>query len=263
MGDLQYHVRSRPGDVGEAVLLPGDPGRVESIARLLERPRPIASNREFTTFSGELDGRLVSVCSTGIGSPSTAIAVEELAANGARIFIRVGTTGSIQDGISFGDLVVATAAVRDEGTTPPYVPISYPAVADYELVQAMMEAGKTRRYPVHAGIVRSHDALYADLHADAMPRREELRIASEVWQRSAVVCNDMESSTIFVLCSLRGLRGASVLTVVNEPGEADIDPQRVANLDLTPMFNLAFDAIRRLTPITTSRVRRDSSRVKA
>ena len=249
MGELQYHIRAKPGDVGEAVLLPGDPGRVESVAKLLDRPRLIARNREFTTFTGELDGRPVSVCSTGIGSPSTAIAVEELAAIGATTFIRVGTTGSIQKGVGFGDLVVATAAVRDEGTTPAYTPLSYPAVADFELVSSALAAARSRGYRAHAGIVRSHDALYTDLHAATMPRREELEHALDVWQRSRVVCNDMESSTIFIICSLRGLRGGSVLTVVNEPGEADIDPARVSALDLTPMFNVALDAVRRLTPV--------------
>jgi uridine phosphorylase len=249
MGDLQYHIHARPGDVGEAVLLPGDPGRVEAIAKLLDRPRVIGRNREFTTYTGEIDGRPVSVCSTGIGSPSTAIAVEELAAVGARIFIRVGTTGSIQKGVSFGDLVVATAAVRDEGTTPAYVPIGYPAVADFEMVQQMMAAGRARNYAMHAGIVRSHDNLYADLHAESMPRREALEAALQVWHRSRVLCNDMESSTIFVLCNLRGLRGGSILTVVNEPGEEDIDPSRVAKLELTPMFHVALDAIRSLAPV--------------
>lgn len=249
MGELQYHIRSKPGDVGEAVLLPGDPGRVESIAKLLDRPRLIARNREFTTYTGDLDGRPVSVCSTGIGSPSTAIAVEELAAIGAKTFIRVGTTGSIQSSVGFGDLVVATAAVRDEGTTPGYAPLAYPAVGDFELVGNMLAAARTRNYRAHAGIVRSHDALYADLHAREMPRREELEHALEVWQRSRVLCNDMETSTIFVICALRNLRGGSVLTVVNAPGEEDIDPKRVSALDLTPMFNVALDAIRRLAPV--------------
>jgi uridine phosphorylase len=249
MGDLQYHIRCRPGDVGEAVLLPGDPGRVESIARLLDRPRKVAANREFTTYTGQLDGRQVSVCSTDIGSPSTAIAVEELAAVGAKTFIRVGTTGSIQKGVSFGDLVVATAAVRDEGTTPGYVPLGYPAVADFELAQAMVDAGRMLNHRVHAGIVRSHDSLYTDLHAAEMPRREELEQAIQVWHRAQVLCNDMESSTIFVFCSLRRLRGGSVLTVVNEPGETGIDPSRTASLDLSPMFRVAMEAIRRLSPV--------------
>jgi uridine phosphorylase len=249
MADVQYHIHCKPGDVGEAVLLPGDPGRSESIAKLFDRPRLIAKNREYTTYTGEIDGRAVSVCSTGIGSPSTAIAVEELAAIGAKTFIRVGTTGSIQHGIGFGDLVVATGAVRDEGTTPPYVPLAYPAVADHDLVQAMLSAARDLRHPVHAGIVRSHDALYADLHAGEQPRREALEQALQVWQRAQVLCNDMESSTIFTLCAVRKLRGAAVLTVVNEPGEEDIDPKRVAALDLTPMFRVAIAAIRQLAAV--------------
>lgn len=243
MAALQYHIRCKPGDVGEAVLLPGDPGRCESIAKLFDKPRLIASNREFVTYTGEIRGRTISVCSTGIGSSSTAIAVEELAAIGVKAFVRVGTTGSIKKGIGFGHLVVATAAVRDEGTTPAYVPAAYPAVAEHQLVRAMLAAAQARNYRVHAGIVRSHDALYADLHASQMPRREELEQALRVWQRANVLCNDMESSTIFTLCSLRGLRGGSILTVVNEPGEADIDPARVSALDLTPMFRVAIEAL--------------------
>src|SRR2546428_13864505 len=137
MGEPQYHIRAQPGDVGEAVLLPGDPGRVESIANLLDRPRLIARNREYVTYTGDLEGRAVSVCSTGIGSPSTAIAVEELAAIGARTFIRVGTTGSIQSHVGFGDLVVATAAVPDEGKTTGYAPLGASAAAALQLAQAV------------------------------------------------------------------------------------------------------------------------------
>jgi uridine phosphorylase len=249
VGELQYHIRCKPGDVGDVVLLPGDPGRVESIAKQLDRPKLIAHNREFTTYTGELGGRMVSVCSTGIGSPSTAIAVEELAAIGATTFIRVGTTGSIQMGVQCSDLVIATAAVRDEGTTPSYVPLSYPAVADVQLATAMVTAARAANQTAHAGIVRSHDALYTDLHAARMPRREELELALRVWSRAQVLCNDMETSTIFIICALRGLRGGSVLTVVNEPGEEAIDPARVAALDLTPMFRVALRAAQQLEPL--------------
>jgi uridine phosphorylase len=249
MADLQYHIRCKPGDVGEVVLLPGDPGRAEPIARLLDSPQLIARNREFTTYTGTFDGRAVSVCSTGIGSPSTAIAVEELAAIGATTFIRVGTTGSIQAHVHFSDLVIATGAVRDEGTTPAYVPVSYPAVADVELVSAMVAAAGAAKQRAHTGIVRSHDALYPDLHATSMPRREELEGALEVWHRARVLCNDMETSTIFVICALRNLRGGSVLTVVNEPGEEAIDPARVGALDLTPMFRVALAAARQPAPL--------------
>ena len=249
MGDLQYHIRAKAGDVGEVVLLPGDPGRVEPIAKLLDRPRLIARNREYTTYTGGLGGRTVSVCSTGIGSPSTAIAVEELAAIGATTFIRVGTTGSIQANVHFSDLVIATGAVRDEGTTPSYAPLSYPAVADLELATAMLAEARSANQVAHAGIVRSHDALYTDLHAARMPRREELEQALQVWTRARVLCNDMETSTIFVICALRRLRAGSVLTVVNEPGEEEIDPARVAALDLTPMFRVALNAVQQLAPL--------------
>ena len=255
MAGLQYHIRCKPGDVGDAVLLPGDPGRCEAIARHFDAPRLVARNREFTTYTGTVDGRPISVCSTGIGSPSTAIAVEELAAIGATTFVRVGTTGSIQNGVGFADLVVATAAVRDEGTTPAYVPLGYPAIADHELVRGMLEAGRRLGHRVHAGIVRSHDALYPDLQAHAMPRREALEQAAAVWRRARVLCNDMESSTLFTIGALRGLRAGAVLTVVNEPGEAEIDPGRVAALDLAPMFQVAIDAIRRLQPAAAAEPR--------
>src|SRR3981081_2590556 len=211
----------------------------ERIARLLDSPRLIARNREYTTYTGTLDGIAVSVCSTGIGSPSTAIAVEELAAIGATTFIRVGTTGSIQKDVHFSDLVIATAAVRDEGTTPGYVPMSYPAVADFELLSALVAAARAGDQRAHTGLVGSHDALYTDLHATRMPRREELEGALKVWHRARVLCNDMESSTIFVICALRNLRGGSVLTVVNEPGEDAIDQGRGGGLDRTTIVGVA------------------------
>ena len=246
MAAPQYHIRCRPGDVGEVVLLPGDPGRCEAIATYFDQPRLIARNREFTTYTGQLEGRAISVCSTGIGSPSAAIAVEELAAVGARTFVRVGTTGSIQNGVAFGDLIVATAAVRDEGTSPAYVPLGYPAVADHELVRVLLEAARRKNHRVHAGIVRSHDSLYTDLQAERMPRRAVLAEDLAIWARAGVLCNDMESSVIFTLCGLRGFRGGAVLMVVNEPGAEGIDPDRVASLDLAPMFQVVIDGIREL-----------------
>jgi uridine phosphorylase len=145
--------------------------------------------------------------------------------------------------------VIATAAVRDEGTTPGYVPLPYPAVADFELASAMIAAARHANQRVHTGIVRSHDSLYTDLHARRMPRREALEHALDVWQRAQVLCNDMETSTIFVIAALRKLRGGSILTAVNEPGEEGIDPARVAALDLTPMFEVALAAVRQLAPL--------------
>src|SRR5438132_14063485 len=146
-------------------------------------------------------------------------------------------------------VLIATASVLPEGTTPSYVPMSYPAVADFELVGAMLAAARAANRPAHAGIVRSHDALYADLHAGRMPRREELEDAPKVWQRARVLCNDMETSTIVVICALVNLRRGSVLTVVTEPGEAAIDPARVAPLDPAPMFRVALAGARQLAPL--------------
>ncbi len=242
----QYHIRCRPGEVGEFVLLPGDPGRCEAIARHLSDARLVAHNREYTTYTGTLDGHKVSVCSTGIGSASTAIAVEELAAVGARTLIRVGTTGSMQPEVHFGDLVIAEGAVRDEGTTPAYVPLAYPARAERHVLIALLSRAESSGHRWHAGIVRSHDALYADLHADQAPRRSAIAQDLEMWKQAGVLCNDMESSTLFTLGALRNLRTGTVLTTVNEPGEPDIDAARVAALDLTPMIQVAIEAIRLL-----------------
>jgi len=246
MAGLQYHIRCRPGDVGEFVLLPGDPGRCEPIARHLAGARLVAQHREYTTYTGTLDGTRVSVCSTGIGSASTAIAIEELAAVGARTLIRVGTTGSIQPEIHFGDLVIAEGAVRDEGTTPAYVPLPYPARAERHVLIALLVHAERSGHRWHAGIVRSHDALYADLHAPAAPRHHAITEELAVWKRAGVLCNDMESSTLFTLGALRNLRTGTILTTVNEPGETGIDPEKVGALDLSPMIRVAIDAVRLL-----------------
>ncbi len=242
----QYHIRCRPGDVGEYVLLPGDPGRCEAIAKHLREARLVAQHREFTTYSGTLDGTMVSVCSTGIGSASTAIAVEELAAIGARTLIRVGTTGSLQPEVRFGDLVIAEGAVRDEGTTPAYVPLGFPARAERHVLIALLSHAERSGHRWHAGIVRSHDALYADLDSERAPRRRAIAEELEMWKHAGVLCNDMETSTLFTLGALRGLRTGTILTTVNEPGQAGIDPAKVAALDLSPMITVAVDAIRLL-----------------
>ena len=138
----QYHIALKKGDVGRYVLLPGDPGRCEPIARLFDNPRHVATNREYVTWTGELDGVPVSVTSTGIGCPSAAIALEELVRVGADTFIRVGTSGHIQKDIKSGDLAIITAAIRDEGTSKHYMPIEFPAVADIDLVMALQRAAK-------------------------------------------------------------------------------------------------------------------------
>jgi len=219
----QYHIALERGEVGRYVLLPGDPGRCAKIAAHFDDARLVASNREYVTHTGTLLGEKVSVTSTGIGSPSTAIAVEELAAIGADTLIRVGTAGAIAPHLRGGSLVVAQGAVRDEGTTPHYVPLSYPAIADLTVVNALCQAGERLGHEVHAGIVRSTDALYADLTPASMPLQALYNDRPDaMWARANVLCAEMEAAALFVVSSVRGLRAGCVLSVVNATGEGEI-----------------------------------------
>ena len=150
--EMQYHVHLKPGDVGRYVLLPGDPGRVPLIASFFDDAKEVANNREYRTWTGTVAGIPVSCCSTGIGCPSTAIAVEELIKCGADTFIRIGTCGALQREVKLGDLCITTAAVREEGTTRQYVPLSYPAVADLDVTLALRQAAQNLKLPAHTGI---------------------------------------------------------------------------------------------------------------
>ena len=155
--EKEYHIGVSAGEVGRYVILPGDPGRCEKIARHFDNPVKIAQNREYTTYTGYLDGEKVSVVSTGIGGPSASIAVEELVHCGADTFIRVGTSGGMQKEVLGGDLVIATGAIRFEGTTKEYAPIEYPAVPDFDVVAALKEASEELGYRHHLGVVQCKD----------------------------------------------------------------------------------------------------------
>ena len=172
--ELQFHLKVSAENVGKYVLLPGDPGRVPEIAALLEDARPIASKREYTTYTGWLQGEKVSVVSTGIGGPSAAIAMEELIRCGAHTFLRVGTCGGMDLSVSGGDLIIATAAVRAEGTSQEYLPDGYPSAAHFDVVSALAQAAiplsrdeDGQRY--HVGVVQSKDSFYGETHPDTMP----------------------------------------------------------------------------------------------
>jgi len=238
----QYHIALERGDAGRYVLLPGDPGRSAKIAAYFDDARQVASNREYTTYTGTLLGEQVSVTSTGIGAPSTAIAVEELAAIGADTLVRVGTAGAIQSGLRGGSLVVAQGAVRDEGTTPQYVPLSYPAIADRAVVDALYQAATGLGHEARVGIVRSGDALYADLTPAAMPLNALFKERPDVmWARANVLCAEMEAAALFVVSSIRGLRAGCVLSVVNATGEGEISS---ATPSLDPLIATAVEALR-------------------
>lgn len=242
--ERKYHVGLAPGEVGQYVLIPGDPFRTALIAKHLDDAREVAFSREYRTFTGTLDGVPVSTCSSGIGGPSAAIAVEELSELGVHTFLRVGTCGAAQPGIRMGDLVIATGSVRTEGTPDGYVPKEYPAVASHDLISACVAAAGAAGAPFHTGLIRSVDALYSDLVPDRMPMAEKLTLELKVWERAGIMANDMESATIMVVSSLRRLRAGVILLCVDELGAGEIHHLDPSLMDR--MLTVATDAIRLL-----------------
>jgi uridine phosphorylase len=213
---IQPHIMCGIRDVAKYVLIPGDPRRVETIASLLDESRKVADYRGFITYTGSKNGIDISVCSTGIGCPSAAIAVEELARCGAETFIRVGTTGALQEHLRMGDIVIVAAAVRADGTSRSYVPIEFPAVADFDVVAALIKAAGKSPQRIHFGLVLSTDAFYGSL--------ESLK----AWSKFGVLSVEMESSVIFAIAALRKLKAGSILAVDGNPllgvGKGEFEP---------------------------------------
>ena len=209
----QYHIHCRKGEVGKYVLLPGDPFRTDIIAKHFDNPVLVAHNREHKTWSGTLNGELVSVTSTGMGGPSTAIAVEELIHCGAEVFIRVGTCGKIckksYDPIYEG--CVITGAIRDEGTTVHYIPIEYPAVPDLGVTLSLIKAAKSSGYNFTQGIAQSKDSFYGQHDPDSMPDSIRLKERWECWEKADVMASEMETSTLFVVASVRGAKAGAIM----------------------------------------------------
>jgi uridine phosphorylase len=239
----KYHVGLSRADVGDYVLLPGDPGRTPTIAKHLENAHEVAFSREYRTFTGTVDGVPVSAMSTGMGGPSVAIGVEELHELGVHTLLRVGTCGALQPGVKMGDLVIALGAVRSEGTSDGYVPREYPAVAALDMVNALVAAAEGAKAPYHVGVMRSVDALYSDLVPDQMPR-PDLRAELEMWTRAGVIGNDMEASTLYVVSRIRGMRAGTICLCVDEVGAGEIHHLDPSYMDR--MLSVAVDTIRRL-----------------
>jgi uridine phosphorylase len=240
--DLVHHLQMKKGDVGRYVLLPGDPGRCETIADHFDDPQLVAYNREYKTYTGTLLGEKVSVTSTGIGCPSTAIAVEELIMLGADTFIRVGTSGGMQPYEKPGDLAIVTAAIRDEGTTLHYIPPEFPAVADIEVVTALRDAAIKLDNPYHLGITQSKDSFYGQHQPERMPSANRLLDRWKAWKMGGAICSEMEASSIFILSSiLRKRAGGIMLIVANQ--ELD-EPHRIVVRDLTDLIETSIEAVR-------------------
>jgi len=205
-----HHLQIEPGQIGEFVIMPGDPGRCHLIAEHFENPQLIAQSREYITYTGKYKGLRVSVTSTGMGCPSAAIALEELIMSGAKHLARLGTTGALQKKINLGDIIIPTSAVRLEGTSVEYIPIEFPAVADIDIVDALIKAARGKNQKSHIGIIMSHDAFYKGsvfTHPDFLKREQ-------VWIDSNVLSVENESSALFTIGYLRKVKVGTILTVV-------------------------------------------------
>ena len=209
-----YHIGLTPSQGAAYAIITGDPGRVESIARLMDDAAFVASNREYTTWAGTVNGQRVLVTSHGIGGPSTAICVEELSRVGVRTIIRVGTCGGMAKQVIGGDVVVATGAIRAEGTSREYLPIEFPAVADLAVCNALLQGAWQEGYTVHAGVVHCKDSFYGQHAPDLSPVSYDLQNKWESWLRGGCLASEMESATLYTVAASLGLRAGCVLHVV-------------------------------------------------
>lgn len=240
----QFHIDLDESHGARYAILPGDPGRVEEIAGYLDKPRFLASKREYTSWIGQLDGEKVLVTSTGIGGPSASIAVEELFRTGVRTFIRVGTCGGMQLDVVGGDLVIATGSIRNEGTTREYVPVEFPAVADFQVLQALVQAAERLGYVYHTGVVQSKDSFYGQHSPDKMPVGYELINKWEAWIRAGALASEMESAALFCVSSYLRARAGCVLNVIWNQERANAGMDNPQHHDNTRAITTAVEALR-------------------
>lgn len=242
----QYHLQVGKGDVGRYVIMPGDPKRCAKIAKYFDDARLVADSREYVTYTGYLDGEMVSVTSTGIGGPSAAIAMEELVMSGADTFIRIGTCGGMQTEVMSGDVVIATGAIRMEGTSREYAPIEYPAVADYQLVNALAAGAKALEQRYHVGVVQCKDSFYGQHAPETKPVGYELLHKWEAWKRLGCLASEMESAALFVVAdSLHVRAGSCFLVVANQEREREGLANPVVH-DTDMAIRVSVEAIRHL-----------------
>jgi uridine phosphorylase len=242
----QYHTGIGPEDIGKYVILPGDPKRCAKIAEHFDDAVLVADSREFVTFTGNLEGEKVSVTSTGIGGPSSAIALEELSKSGAHTFIRVGTCGGMQKEVCGGDVVIATGAIRMEGTSREYAPIEYPAVADLDVTNALVEAAKIQKVPYHTGVVQCKDSFFGQHEPEVMPVSYELENKWQAWLKMGCLASEMESAALFIAGSFLRVRvGSCFLVVANQEREkAGLSNPQVHDTEIA--IKVAVEALRNL-----------------
>ena len=244
--DVQFHIRCKEGDVGGYCILPGDPGRCEAIAAQFDDARLVSQNREYTVYTGMLLGEKVSVCSTGIGGPSAAIAMEELIHIGAHTFVRVGTCGGMSAKVRAGDVVIATGAIRMEGTSREYAPIEFPAVPDFSVLCALVQAAEGLQYPYHAGVVQCKDSFYGQHSPETMPVAAVLQYKWEAWKRLGALASEMESAALFTVAAARDVRCGAVFSALwnQEREKAGLDQDEV--FDTARAITVGVEALKRL-----------------
>lgn len=242
----QYHIGVGKGEVGRYVFLPGDPKRCEKIAKYFDQPVKVGDSREFVTYTGYLNGVKISVTSTGVGGPSASIAMEELVACGADTFIRVGTCGGMDMNVQSGDLVIATGAIRMEGTSKEYAPIEYPAVADLDMVNALVEGAKRVNASYHTGVVECKDAFYGQHRPETLPNGQDLLRKWNAWLGMGCKASEMESAALFIVAGYLHVRcGTALLVVANQEREKQGLPNpQVHDTDL--VIRSAIEAVKYL-----------------
>ncbi len=243
-GEVQYHIDMKEGDVGKYVILPGDPKRCEKIAKHFDDSRLVADHREFVTYTGYLDGVKVSVTSTGIGGPSASIAMEELANIGADTFIRVGTSGGMDVNVMGGDLVIASGAIRMEGTGREYAPMEFPAVANYQVLNALVKASQNLEKKYHVGVVQCKDAYYGQHEPETKPVSYDLMNKWEAWLRLGALASEMESAALFIVGAYRRVRVGAVLSVVANQERRKLGLEDPQVHDTEDAIKAAVEAIR-------------------
>ncbi len=244
--ERQHHIQVAKGEVGRYVFLPGDPGRSEPIARLFDDPWLVAKNREYETWSGYLDGELVSVTSTGIGCPSASIAMEELVKVGSDTFIRVGTSGSMQPDVLPGTLGIISGAIRDEGTSSHYLPMEFPAVADLEVTRALAAAAKELKKPYRIGISQSKDSFYGQHEPGRMPVASRLKERWDAWMAGGAICSEMEASALFIVASTLGVRAGGIMMILGHHDMAPMTDEELAAGSLDNLLPAAITGLRNL-----------------
>lgn len=242
----QYHIQVGEGDVGKYMILPGDPKRCAKIAKYFDDAKLIADSREYVTYTGYLDGVKVSVTSTGIGGPSASIAMEELVNAGADTFVRIGTCGGMQLDVKSGDVVIATGAIRMEGTSKEYAPIEFPAVANIDVVNALTASAKELGTEFHTGVVQCKDSFYGQHSPETKPVSYELLNKWEAWKRLGCLASEMESAALFVVASALKVRVGSIfLVMANQEREKEgLENPVVHDTDMA--VRVAVEALRKL-----------------